>query len=252
MPSDLINECGCSPASNDDSLNICVDINETILANEAKNCSDDLVGLPVDDINTGLYTFNYYQYTQNGSVYLDINNNPVLNTTQYTNKKCCKAIGGTPTLKDEVVNGVVVNSGYVCCDATGKCGCTLACKWLAKLTPITIEVTEQVVSNFQINVTNEAQFLVFTKPDNTSSVVTPDGCNCLKTYTIPVPNIVDPYTGIVGYGCQLTAVGLADLTLGQIGVIYTTYANRLSGATSCYNAPNKNNNILISEETSLP
>jgi len=82
-------------------------------------------------------------------------------------------------------------------------------------------------------------YLQFIKPDGTMAVVTPDGCNCNTSYTIRVPNVVDPYNGQIGYGCKLTTAGLIDLALGTSGSMYTFYQNRVIGTTSCFNPPPK-------------
>ena len=51
--------------------------------------------------------------------------------------------------------------------------------------------------------------------------------------TVAVPNVVDPYTGQVGYGCQLTFRGISDLASGQNGVIANFYAARSQNKIGC-------------------
>jgi len=48
-----------------------------------------------------------------------------------------------------------------------------------------------------------------------------------------VPNVLDPFTNKLGYGCQLTAMGDDDLAHGNEGVIYNTYKFRKSGNLKC-------------------
>ncbi len=236
MPSDFTNDCGCSSATDDDSLSICIDISESASTRQM-NCSDSLVGPPVDNTTNGVYIFQYYQYNQDGSVYIG-DGSPVLNQTPYTNKSCCVAIGGIPTIYSQVSLGHVINTGYICCDSSGRCGCSVACKWISNLTPILLPQLSISYSGSQ------SSFLEFTKEDGSKGVTTPDGCNCLTNYTIKVPNILDPYTGEVGYGCELTPLGVQDLSLGQNGVIYTTYSERNNGTLSCFSQlePKGNNN----------
>jgi hypothetical protein len=76
-------------------------------------------------------------------------------------------------------------------------------------------------------------YLQFTDESSSIVVVTPDGCNCVANYTIPVPNIVDPYTNQIGYGCQLTELGVSDLALGTSGILYNTYLSRQNGKLTC-------------------
>jgi hypothetical protein len=80
----------------------------------------------------------------------------------------------------------------------------------------------------------QSQYLRFAKEDSTMAVVSPDGCNCMDGYTIAVPNVLDPYTGQIGYGCQLTAIGLAELANGGNNAINTYYTNRFQGNTPCF------------------
>jgi hypothetical protein len=88
---------------------------------------------------------------------------------------------------------------------------------LANTTPVTI---------------NGLKFLVF-QTQNQNRVTTPDGCNCLSNYTTPTPNIVDPYTGEIGFGCQLTTLGLNDLQLGSSSYIINHYQNKANGIIPC-------------------
>jgi hypothetical protein len=143
----------------------------------------------------------------------------------------------------DVINrdGVKTTSGYVCCNNSGKCGCSVACKWLANTTPISLPLHTPSYSGPQ------QQYLTFTKTDGSTAIVTPDGCNCMPQYTIAIPNITDPNTGEVGYACQLTEVGVADLLSGVNSVIYNTYSLRKDGLIECngvYTPPTDLGNVV--------
>ena len=227
MPNTTINDCGCTSAADDDSLSICVDIDETNPS--LSTCSNALAIIPTVNPTTGLYSFSYLQYDINGNIITN-NGNPVYNQTNYSTKQCCKAIGGIPTLYGQYTNNILTNNGYVCCDKSGKCGCTVACKWMVSSTPI-------IITDPLIRYITPPQYLNFIKQDGSNVVVNPDGCNCVAGLTIPVPNILDPFTGDVGYGCQLTQQGIADLALGTAGVLYQTYHSRSIGTIGCSVVP---------------
>jgi hypothetical protein len=226
MPSVTINDCGCTPASADDSLSICVDIDESNPS--ISPCSNSLASIPY--VSNGLYLFSYLQYDINGNVYTN-NGNPVYNQTNYSTQQCCKAVGGIPALYGQYTNNVLTNNGYVCCDNSGQCGCKIACKWLVSSTPITI-------TSPLARYSSPPMYLNFIKQDGSNAVVTPDGCNCVAAgLTIPVPNIADPFTGEIGYACQLTQQGIADLALGTSSFIYQTYHARKNGSIGCNGMP---------------
>ena len=115
-------------------------------------------------------------------------------------------------------------------DKSGKCGCKTSCKWLVSSTPITI--TSSVA-----RYSSPPMYLKFIRPDGTNVVVSPDGCNCVAGYTVKVPNITDPFTGEVGYGCQLTQQGIADLALGTSSFLYNVYNSRNHGFVGCSAVP---------------
>lgn len=226
MPSDYITDCGCASAEDDDSLSICVSSNPKV----AIPCQDLISS--TDNATTGNFVFEYYQYNQDGSVYTGGTGNPVPLKTNYTSQTCCKSLGGIPYLFNETTNtGVITNTGYICCDTVNKrCGCTISCiqKWLVNLTPIMLPPqtsTYHGISN---------PYLTFNKNDGTIGIVTPDGCNCIANYTTPIPNVIDPNTGEIGYGCQLTQIGSQDILLGNLGVIYNFYYQKYIGRLDCY------------------
>lgn len=219
-----ITDCGCPCSSDDESLSVCIERNQNIsnAKIETLSCKDEVISKP--NAIDGVYSFSYYQYMKDGNVFTS-GGEPVPNITNYASKECCTYFNGTPTLYNEYVEGKLVNTGYICCDSTGKCGCTLACKWIVVESPISLPKDVPRIS--------QQKYLVFTKEDGSLSVVTPDGCNCLGFYTTPIPNITDPYTGEIGFGCAVTGFGGKDIANGNRSVIRQTYLARNSGTISC-------------------
>jgi hypothetical protein len=70
-----------------------------------------------------------------------------------------------------------------------------------------------------------------------------NGCNCLANYTKPI-YIRDPFTGELGYSCQLTTEGLNDINLTD-SIIVKTYEQRVKGLIGC-------NEVLPKPNPSLP
>ncbi len=225
-PTPVTVDCGCATTENDYALSVCVDVNEANINSLEADCETG-VATVTDDTDQGLYVFELYQYNIDGSIYT-YSGNPVLQTTNYTSQVCCKTYGGTPQLYTEVDdNGAVVNVGYICCDTTGNCGCTVACDWLMNTTLTYYPAPSP--PNYEKTV----PYLTFTTQDGSQTMVNPDGCNCIANYTIAVPEIIDPFTGEIGYGCQLTSLGSADFALGTSGIMYNTYIQRLNGTLPC-------------------
>jgi len=244
-PKTEYNDCGCVSASDDKILSICIKKKETIQSNN--QCRDSLYSY-YDDVDLGLYNFSFYQYDINGNLFIDSNNNPILNTTAYAPQECCKTAGGTPYLYSDVVEGAVVNTGYLCCDQTNTCGCIIACSWMVDLSVIKLPPLTPSYHGFQ------ASYLQFIKPDGTPAIVTPDGCNCIPGYSTPVPNIFDPYTGEVGYACQLTSTGFDDIQNGTSSAIYDYYFQRSINKASCFPSSHVDvfgNKIFFSNGTKL-
>lgn len=232
MPSEFINDCGCQSESDDDSLSICVDLIEQKFTN---SCDETLISTK-DNTELGGFTFSYYQYNQDGSIFVDGNNNPIPNDTYYASQECCKALGGTPWIYNAVSNQyqevgeptvITSSSGYICCNTTGKCGCSIGCKWKLNTTSILLPPITSTYTGVQ------EPYLGFTSQDGSQTLVTPDGCNCITEYTIAVPNITDPVTGQVGYACKLTDKGSEDMLLGTSSVLYQIYQERAKGNIKC-------------------
>jgi hypothetical protein len=84
---------------------------------------------------------------------------------------------------------------------------------LSEPTPINIE------GNLYIN---------FITPDGQNRVVTPDGCNCIPNLSTAVPNITDPYTGEVGYACQVS-----NQIIQLYQQVLSYYQNKANGTIPC-------------------
>ena len=221
MPTPVLSECGCPNDAEDDSLSICLTAKEVPLAVDCKNT-----------ISATLSQENgYYIFTQR--VY-DENNTPINFETEFTSQECCRTKtqgNGVPNYYNEVVNGVVVNSGYFCCSPQiPRCGCFISCNWNVLAQSIALPIYPPNVTGPQSN------YLQFTRPDGTTAVVTSDGSHCLTSlnaFISPVPNITDPLTGEIGVGCKINSAGIIDLISGNNGIIYNTYLKRYLGEIPC-------------------
>lgn len=221
-----INECGCDIPNENNLLSICFD--KLSIDNP---CDTNLESFEELE-QANLLRFKYYQYNFDGSLYVDNNNIPILNASFYTTTGCCTTNGGTPWYYVTSNENVAQNNGYICCKPTAiptdsKCGCFISCSWSAETIPYILLTTGET-------------FILFKKPNGQRSLVTPDGCNCLSQYSSPVPNITDPYTGDVGYGCRLTQLGSTDIALGVNSVIYNHYLSKSleylnSNFAACFN-----------------
>lgn len=197
MPTDFLSACGCPCGGTDDSLSVCV---KKVTPPVPKPCST-LGFEPKKDQETGYYVFQYYQYNQDGTVYTANGNNVVLSSI-FTDRECCKALGGSSVYTDYVdpiTN--IVSSGYACCHSP-KCGCNISCNWYLNAKPIDLPVGSPTATPF-------CEFTTL-YGSGVKKVVTPDGSNCPPNWTTPVPNTIDPYTGEVGIGCKLTTYGLQN------------------------------------------
>ena len=197
MPTDFLSACGCPCGTEDDSLSVCV---KKVTPPVPKPCST-LGFEPKKDPDTGYYVFQYYQYNQDGTVYTANGNNVVL-TSIFTDRECCKALGGSSVYTDYIDPKTnIVSSGYACCHSP-RCGCNISCNWYLNAKPIDLPVGSPTATPF-------CEFTTL-YGSGVKKVVTPDGSNCPPNWTTPVPNTVDPYTGEVGIGCKLTTYGLQN------------------------------------------
>jgi len=235
-PKQLLNDCGCETETSDKIMSICIEKKNTATQS---TCGDTLWGYQHTDY--GVYSFTYYKYNADGTIYYNHINTLGLNETNFTQIECCKAIGGKPFIYDKFTNNSGYpatyktfnpnegesNTGYVCCDETKTCGCFIACSWMVNLDTIQLPSLTSLYSGPQ------ATYLQFIKPDGSPAIVTPDGCNCLTNYSTPIKDVYDPYTGEIGYGCQLTQIGLQDIQLGESSVIYKHYDDKANNNISC-------------------
>lgn len=195
MPQDILTQCGCPCEGDDEVLSVCVETKEV---RPAKPC-ETLAKPPSLDQETGLYVFAVYNYDTNGN---EIN----ASQTAYIDKECCNAIGGKSAYADSVYQGAIpsnprlVSSGFVCCsigekENRSKCGCLVTCNWTIEREPIYIpQGSQNAFLNFKT-----------LYGSGTNRVVVPDATGCpIVNGITAVPNIIDPYTGEVGIGCQVS------------------------------------------------
>jgi hypothetical protein len=204
------NACGCPCEGVDNVMSLCV---EKKGPNQLSPCGDSLMKPPNSSNITGMYSFVYYQYNSDGTIFSN-NGDAVPFKSNYTTIECCKSFNGTPFIDSIIIGGVVANTGYICCNNSGKCGCTIACNWLSSETPIN-------------------GYIDFIKQDGSHTIISPDGCNCIQNYSIPVPNVPDPYTNEIGYACKLTALGINDIATPSTSIIMKTYIGRKQKKVAC-------------------
>lgn len=195
-PTEEITDCGCVSSSDDDILSVCI---KKIVKPEPQPCNE-LAKPPVKDDMNGNFIFSHYQYNADGTTF-KINGTPVLKESIFTSRECCKSNHGISTYTDNLnPNNNELTSGYACC-FTNKCGCSLACNW----------IMNQTTYKYPTNGTG--QYCEFTTlfGGGTKKVTLPDASNCPSVWTVAVPNITDPYTGDVGFGCKLTSTGLTEI-----------------------------------------
>lgn len=208
--------CGCDIPSNLKSLSICVDKNTALTTDCQKNIANFSLVAPVN-----YYQFNLNQFNIDGSPYI-VDGLPVYYSTPFINKACCNFNSSIPYFWNQVnftpgSGYTLVNSGYICCQATNTCGCLVTCNWVLS-TPRWTPLSGQ-------------KYLVFVTESGDTRVTSQDGCNCVAGYSIPV-QITDPITNEIGFGCQLTLAGEADVDL-PLSIINKTYNERATGVISC-------------------
>jgi hypothetical protein len=116
-----------------------------------------------------------------------------------------------------------ISSGYVCCKKGIDCACNVAKDWVISQSPI------------QINGENYLKFITLNGFGNNVVVgADPSLCPSVNSagygqlWATPVNNIIDPYTGLVGFGCKLTQYGLTN-----INVLYTAYQDKIKKDAGC-------------------
>lgn len=227
IPTSQINECGCNDSNFDDALSICLETGKKV----GINCPP--TSGPPKETDFGWFDFSYYSYDINGAMIYDNSGNPIMYESNFASRVCCKQSdpANIPMLYVQSVLDNIINTGYICCKAGSNCGCNGGCNWIAKLV-INLPIYPSGMTGPQ------SSFLGFTRPDGSNVVVTPDGSNCITTglnyeYMTPAPNMIDPISNEVGFGCKLTQVGLQDMGLGVNSFIYKFYKARYEGVYPC-------------------
>jgi len=148
----------------------------------------------------------------------------------YTDLTVYDQIFGTPlpTLPSEIISqgGIqFTQTGNICCQTDNNgvyvndCICFATCNW--RLTGTTFQdATTSVAGEY---------YLHFVDPQGGDRIVTPDGCNCINP-SMATQNVIDPYTGQVGYGCKIT---LADWNSNAGYTMTSSYADRLDRIIGC-------------------
>lgn len=211
-PTIEITPCGCIPASADDALSVCI---ETQSTPNNQPC-DGLANQPITDIDNGWFVFQKYQYNQDGSIY-EQNTIPILSNTIFIDKECCTTLNGVPAYNDIIISSSEISSGFACCHSN-ICGCSLACNWYLTNTLKTINGNDYL--DFKT---------LFGNGQN--KIVSPDTSNCPSRWGIAIPNITDPYTGEVGFGCKINSLGVSEFN--TMVNYFTAKANGGSDNAKC-------------------
>ena len=208
-PQPITTECGCEYDENDDSLSICIEKIETPIPEEI--CFVDYNY----SNNNRLFVFTQY-YEDN----LGIPKTSQYNTV-FIDRDCCTSppVGGLSMYNDIInVNNATIESGYVCCRIGDNCACNVSKDWVITQTPTYIN-GEPYITFATLNGVN----------GSTNVIVGADASLCpLGIWSESVPNIIDPNSGIVGFGCRLTPYGLTN-----IGILYDAYIDRSQRGTAC-------------------
>lgn len=221
--------CGCQSGDMLKSLSVCIDKKEYKV---------------VDDCDFADYgtseNLNHYLYYP---WFYDINGNKLLNfyETIFVSTACCST--KLSVHYNEVVNDgeslgpfELINSGYICCttdapnEKEGDCGCFVTCNWI-----VSPDIKTTVISG--------NTYLVFRDELGVTRTSSYNGCNCVAGYTQKIL-IKDPYTGDLGYACQLTKEGQADIN-SLDSIIINTYQDRVRKKIGC-------NEVLPKPEPALP
>ncbi len=206
-------DCGCTKDENLKSLSICIEKADVLVP----TCADKIASVNLFE-EVGYYVFDFKQYNMDGSLY-EVNGTPVNHTSKFIEKGCCNFNDSVPYFYNELDNGVIQNSGYICCKASNnRCGSMVTCKW--KISPLKT-----------IDTSGDTKYVVFVNENNITRVTSQDGYNCVNGYTVPV-QITDPYTNELGYGCQLTQLGIQDIQSSD-SVLVKTYTDRANGVIGC-------------------
>jgi hypothetical protein len=209
-PKPITTECGCEYDENDDSLSICIEKIETPI--EEENC---FVEYNLES-QIGLFVFTQYYEDNLGDPTV------VPYKTFFIDRDCCTSppVEGYSMYNDIInVNDSTIQSGYVCCKKGTKCACEVSKDWVIRQTPTYIN-GEPYITFATLNGLN----------GSTNVIVGADASLCPQggTWATPIPNIIDPLSGIVGFGCKLTPYGLTN-----IGILYNAYQDKIRKGEGC-------------------
>lgn len=217
-PSPIISPCGCETNERDNSLSICVKSTTPISDDPCKNLAE-----PATISDNGNYVFNVYQYNPDGSLF---SNN---DETIFIGRECCSRLGGIAMyteIGDSNLGVDTAEAGYACC-VRGNCGCMLACNWTLNSTPILLPIGDP-------NPTEYCNFITL-YGQGSNVVVSSDGSNCPVGWTTPVANVTDPHTGLVGFGCKVTPLGLQNYS--TLVSLFADKANSAEENNTCCTYP---------------
>lgn len=210
-PSEVLTPCGCPYEKEDDSLSVCI---EKIIKTSSPTCP------PIDVTrNTNIPYYVYSQtYTDSSGVPTRVNYN-----TNFVSTDCCKLNLGVSMYNDifidELTNSStdpLINSGYMCCKLNENCACVVSKDWIISSTPIII---------------NGAPYLDFITLEGYGNevVVGADASLCPTNWTIPIQNITDPHTGLIGVGCQILPNALPYLQ----STLLPAYQKKVENGAGC-------------------
>jgi hypothetical protein len=196
--------CGCPINANDESLSICLEKKDVVV----EECSFQFR----EDVNTGYFIFTVNSENKQGD------STGVTYDTPFIDLKCCSGpsvLGAS--MYNDIYDGVndSITSGYMCCKTT-TCACNVSKDW--GLSDTTYKL-------------NGDDYLIFKTLNGfgRSIIVGSDASLCpLNGWTTAVNNIIDPNTGLSGFGCKLTSLGLTYLN-----VLIELYTDRVISGKGC-------------------
>ena len=214
-PQPITTECGCEYDENDDSLSICIEKIEPPIQEEICFVGYESQYAPGIFANypTGLFVFTQY--------YEDNLGNPTTSEyeTVFIDRDCCTSLPVEGiSMYNDVITVDTIQSGYVCCERGTKCACNVSKDWAIRQTPTYIN-GEPYITFATLNGLN----------GSTNVIVGADVSLCPPSlWSQAVPNVIDPNSGIVGFGCKLTPYGLTN-----IGILYNAFIDRIITGSGC-------------------
>jgi len=212
-PSPIYTSCGCPCEGEDDSLSICLEKNAII--------TDLDCGARPNLSDNGYFVFNVYTEDSNG------NNTTDALETLYISKECCMsnitANSGVPMYNDTYIDFInnttpapLIQSGYMCCDKNNNtCACNISKNW--------------TISNSSYTI-GSSEYLVFITLEGYGNqvLVGADASLCPTQWTTAIPNITDPFTGLVGFGCQIQ-----PNLVNSLSILKAQYEQKIIDGAGC-------------------